>query len=343
MSTGNNQQQSSILDDVVPLSVINQKGLDYIENRRTGKIQSIITPWRSINDVTMGGFEWGTISVVAARSGGGKTTFMLEFTRNVHDLNPNQDFIVLDFQFEMTDEKIALREYSMVTGLSVKELASAKASVDPLVVDQLKKYIANKREYSFSNDKIFVITKRSTVANIRAYILAMYSKYKLPMVITIDHSYLVMMGTEKSELAMLHNLGTMMTELKKAIPCLFIVLNQMNRDIESNERKQPGKAGNYPNTSDIYGGDALYNHADLMLAIDRPYEKNLEIYGPKKYIMQANDVAIHVLKARDGKSDSILFFKGDFAANRFIECPEPDTIPDQSGGGISTKRRVTTF
>jgi replicative DNA helicase len=108
-------QLTDILDDVVPLSVINQKGLDYIEKRKTGQIKSVKTPWNTINDVTMGGFEWGTISVVAARSGGGKTTFMLELTRSVHDLNPTQDFIVLDFQFEMTDEKIALREYSQKT------------------------------------------------------------------------------------------------------------------------------------------------------------------------------------------------------------------------------------
>jgi replicative DNA helicase len=329
-------QLTDILDDVVPLSVINQKGLDYIEKRKTGQIKSVKTPWNTINDVTMGGFEWGTISVVAARSGGGKTTFMLELTRSVHDLNPTQDFIVLDFQFEMTDEKIALREYSQKTGLSVKELASAKKKLDDSVVSFLKGYVDYKKEKSGGADKIFVITKRCTVSNIRAYILAMWTKHRKPMIITIDHSYLVMMGTEKSELAMLHNLGTMMTELKKAIPCLFIVLNQMNRDIESNERRQPGKAGNYPNTSDIYGGDALYNHADLMLALDRPFEKNLMIYGPNKYKVEQDHVAIHVLKARDGKSDAVLFFRGDFAANKFIECPEPDRDVD----AISTRRRV---
>jgi replicative DNA helicase len=328
-------QITDILDDVVPLSVINQKGIDYIEKRRTGQIKSVMSPWPSINEVTMGGFEWGTISVIAARSGGGKTTFMLELTRNVHDLNSSQDFLVLDFQFEMTDEKIALREYSQKTGLSVKDLASASKQLASTVVDYLKGYLDYKKEKS-PNDKIFVITKRCTVANIRAYILAMWAKYRKPMMITIDHSYLVMMGTEKSELAMLHNLGVMMTELKKAIPCLFIVLNQMNRDIESNERRTPGKAGNYPNTSDIYGGDALYNHADLMIALDRPFEKNLLIYGPLKYKVEKDHVAAHILKARDGKSDSVLFFRADFGANKFVECPEPDR-EDQT---ITTRKRV---
>ena len=301
------------------LDVIQRKGVDYMSKRQRGIVTSLKTPWRKIDDVGMDGLEWGTITTIGGRSGDGKTTLLLQITRNLHALNPQEDFAILDFQFEMTAEKTALREFSSYTQKSIKELASAKGIIDDATIDLCNTYI----DLNDSRD-IYQVDRKLTVPMIRKTINEFCMAVKKPVVVTIDHAYLVQVGDEKSELAMLHNLGSMMTELKKTLPCLFIVLSQMKRDVEDLLRKTPGRAGNYPTSADFYGGDALYNHSDIMLAIDRPYQKGVVPYGPQEFNVGPEHVVIHVLKARDGASDRLLFFEGDYANMTFRECPPPN-------------------
>lgn len=300
------------------LDQLHRKGIQYMMDRKEGRVVSLKTPWAKLDDVGMGGLEWGTITTIGGRSGDGKTAIMLQITRSLHQLNPTQDFAVLDFQFEMTEEKTALREFAALTNLSIKDLGSVNGQVSTQVLDKVQQYIDSNKHRD-----IYQIDQKMTVAEIRAQIIDFVNTVKKPVIVTIDHSYLVKVGDERSETAMLHNLGSMMTELKKSLPVLFIVLSQMKRDVEDQERRKPGRAGNYPTTSDIYGGDALYNHSDIMLAIDRPFQKNIIPYGPQEWMVGPEHVVLHVLKARDGAPDKMLFFNGDFKAMRMSECPPP--------------------
>lgn len=287
-------------------------------DRRDGKIKSLKTPWPKFDDIGMGGLEWGTILTIGGRSGDGKTAIMLQITRNLHKLNPTEDFAVLDFQFEMTSEKTALREFSAFAKKSIKELGSVQTPVSDSTIEALKTYM----EYHKHRD-IYQVDQKMTVPMIKQQVVEFCKFVNKPVVVTIDHSYLVQVGDEKSELGMLHNLGSMMTELKKSLPVLFIVLSQMKRDVEDQLRRQPGRAGNFPTSSDFYGGDALYNHSDIMIAIDRPFQKGVYPYGPQEFDVGPEHVVLHVLKARDGAPDKILFFEGDFANMQLRECPPP--------------------
>ena len=104
------------------LSEIYQTGLTYVKLRKEGIAKSVRTPWNNINQVGVNGFEWNSIITVAGRSGTGKTVFVNELTRNVHRLNPDQDIHVIDFQLEMHDKQIAVREFTSVTGVKVTML-----------------------------------------------------------------------------------------------------------------------------------------------------------------------------------------------------------------------------
>lgn len=301
------------------LDQIHRTGIQYIEDRRNGIVTSLHTPWKKFDEIGMDGLEWGTITTIGGRSGDGKTTILLQITRNLHELNPDKEFAILDFQFEMTSEKTALREFAAISHRSIKELGSAaNNTLDVTVVESLVKYMNHNKHRD-----IYQVDKKMTVPMIKKTIVDFYRTVQKPIVVTIDHSYLVQVGDEKSELAMLHNLGSMMTELKKSLPCLFIVLSQMKRDVEDQLRRQPGRAGNFPTSSDFYGGDALYNHSDIMIAIDRPHQKGVVPYGPQEFIVGPHHVAFHVLKARDGAPDKILFFEADYAKMELKECPPP--------------------
>lgn len=301
------------------LDQIHRTGIQYIEDRRNGIVTSLLTPWKKFDEIGMGGLEWGTITTIGGRSGDGKTTILLQITRNLHKLNPDKDFAILDFQFEMTSEKTALREFAAISHRSIKQLGSAdNNTIDIQTVESLIAYMNQHKHRD-----IYQVDKKMTVPMIKKTIYDFYKAVQKPFVVTIDHSYLVQVGDEKSELAMLHNLGSMMTELKKSMPVLFIVLSQMKRDVEDQLRRTPGRAGNFPTSSDFYGGDALYNHSDIMIAIDRPFQKNVRPYGPQQFLVEPEHVVFHVLKARDGAPDKILFFEADYAKMELKECPPP--------------------
>ena len=143
-------------------------------------------------------------------------------------------------------------------------------------------------------------------------------------VVTVDHSNLFKKAkTEKSKTDMLYNLGEALTYLKKKFPIAFIVLSQLKREVEIAERNEDGKYGNYILETDLLGGDALFQHADMVIGMNRPAKKFIKYYGPDKYIIDDETVLVwHFLKCRNGDT-RMSFFKAIFEQMRVIEMPTP--------------------
>lgn len=305
---------------IMHVSEAYQSALDYMQRRRVGELKSLKTPWEKLNQATMNGLEWNTIVVVGGRPGSGKTLFTNLITREAHRCNPNESFIVLDFQFEMLARNTALREFAATTGKSVKQLSSTYDPLEEAEMRAVFNYVQKNKD-----KPIYIVEKAGTVADIRRVIELALTKHGKPMIVTIDHSVLVQKGsTEKDTFETLHNLSKMMTDMKRH-KIIFIVLTQLNRDVESIERQKPGTYGNYLFDSDIYGGDALLQHADLVIGINRPSKYNLPVYGPHKYIVDRELLAMHVLKNRNGDAPMIMFFKEDYRHMIIHEREEPPT------------------
>ena len=81
-------------------SDILQESLDYIEKRARKEIKSLKTSWEGFNGIGLNGIEWQSLYVLAARPGVGKTLVAATLTRSLQELNKDQDFMVLHFQFE---------------------------------------------------------------------------------------------------------------------------------------------------------------------------------------------------------------------------------------------------
>lgn len=308
-------------DYLKPISKIYEIGITYMNHRKSGIATSVRTPWKAINYAGVNGFEWGTIITLAGRPGSGKTTFANQFTRAAHDLNPNAEFHVIDFQFEMPDKQTALREFSAATGIKYNELLSAHRPIGDNVIDDVKQYI-NKNKHK----KIFIVDTPITVNQIKALLIAYIQKYDVPLIVTIDHSLLVKLDAkERDKFEMLYNLGEMMTELKKQYSIIFIVMTQMNRSIEDASRKVNGSVANYPTAADIFGADALVQHSDMVLILNRPATSSIREYGPCKYQVMSDTVFCHFVKVRNGEN-MMGFFKFHGGQARFEEIPTPPNI-----------------
>jgi replicative DNA helicase len=313
-------------------SDILQESVEYAKQRQEGKIKSLKTTWKGFNSIGLNGIEWQSLYVLAARPGVGKTLVAATLTRGLQRMNPDQNFSVLHFQFEMLGRNMGMRELSSGTNLNIRYIQSSQDDGMPALSEadwkKLKAYAdlqSGRQEY--------VVDKAMTVNQMRDVIYAFYKETKLPIVITLDHAGLVKQAaSDTSKQQTLQNLSTMLTEVKNALPVTFLILTQLNRDIDNAERQKPGKLENYPTEADVYGSDYLLQCADVMIAYNRPAKYNLSLYGPQRFVITPADkylLAMHVLKNRFGEL-SIQWYKADYATMSVLQVHEPSRAPSKT-------------
>lgn len=317
--------------------------LHYMKGKQQGLIPSYKTPWPKFNSATLNGIEFNTITVIGARPASGKTLMVDQIVREGFKLNPGLNIRVLQFQLEMFGRTTKLREFSSITQKTYRYLCSAEDEGIVVSDDVIKKC----HEYAKEASKypIDIIDESVSVKEFRSEIIEYMKKYSVTdngkikyqnTIVTLDHSVLIKKGeNETSKQETLAALGEVCTELKKKFPIAFILLTQLNRDTDRPERNENGKYGNFILESDIYGGDGLVQHADLVVGINRPAKRFISYYGPDRYIIEDdNTLVFHWIKSRNGEV-GMSFFKAEFH-NMIIS--EMDT-PGQDQQPIQTKRK----
>jgi replicative DNA helicase len=312
------------------------EGLKYIDDRRSGRVKSFKTPWTGLNYAGIGGLEWGSMLTIGARPGSGKTMVVSQILRESRLYNPDQDFSILEFQFEMGDKQYAARQFAAEVAMDYNQVLSSYQQLDDFTYKQMQRYLADTQALEKAGVKRKLIGKPLNVVDIekaiRYYHKAMGSKQ---MIVTIDHSWLIKKGTgEKDKFDVLYNTAEMLMQIKNQIPIIILMITQMNRTMEEASRVHPGIIGNYPTSSDIFGGDALMQSSDMVIALNRPHKANINIYGPKKYVTHKDQIYMHLLKVRNGGDDNnVLFMNAEFNKQRMLETLEPQ-VASQSNGYV---------
>ena len=307
-----------------------KEALVYMRQRQKGAITSYKTPFPKINDAGIQGFEWHSINIIAARPGGGKTLMKDQIVREGFKINAGQNINVLEFQLEMVGRNSKLREFSAITKKTYKYLCSAEIEGQVITDDIIDKCADYAKEAA--KWPIDIIDTPMTAIEFRAEIMEYMEKHAVVIdgkkvykktVITLDHSVLIKKAANQSTLDMLNMLGEVCTELKKMFPILFLILSQLNRDITSPARCENGKYGNYPNDQDIFGSDALLQHADMVMILDRPALRHITAYGPERFIIDDDSIiAIHIVKSRTGDT-RMSFFRAVFHNMMLEEMATP--------------------
>jgi replicative DNA helicase len=310
------------------------EGLQYIDDRRSGRVKSFKTPWTGLNHAGIGGLEWGSMLTIGARPGSGKTMIVSQILRESRIYNPDQDFSILEFQFEMGDKQYAARQFAAEVAMDYNVVLSSYKQLDQFAYEQMQKYLADTRALEKTGVQRKLIKKPLTTPDIekaiRYYYEAMGAK---PMLVTIDHSWLIKKTSEEREkIQTLYNTAEMIMQVKNDLPIIVMMITQMNRTMEETSRIHPGIIGNYPTSSDIFGGDALMQSSDMVIALNRPFKSNINVYGPKKFITDKDQIYMHLLKTRNGGDDNnLLYMHAEFNRQRMLETAEPQTANTQNG------------
>ena len=303
-----------------------RKALLKMKARRSGELKSLKSSWPKFNDAFCDGLEWRTITVVGARPGTGKTLFMEQLISDIIEENKDHKFRVLKFQFEMLDETNGIRKLSLNTASDYNTLMSKGEPVDKDLYLRCVQYY----EQTESTDVIDVVYDPCTVDEMCATIHYYMEAHKdeqgnyTNALVTIDHSALLKVGKgQKDKFEVLYALGEALTYMKKHYPVAFLVLSQLNRNIDNPDRSKDGDYGNYVLDSDLFGADALLQHADVVLGINKPSIRKIRFYGPERFIVNDEDLlAFHFLKSRNGTT-RLSFFKLDRENMRIIEIETP--------------------
>jgi replicative DNA helicase len=140
------------------------------------------------------------------------------------------------------------------------------------------------------------------------------------VVITIDHIILTKGNQNEQEKSILDNLYRMLNRLKKqfaseGIKVLFVALSQLNRDIESAERRNPKY--HYPTRNDIFGASSVYNGSDYVMISHNPSTiDGIESYGTRQLPIKCDKtnrafIYWHLIKNRFGRT-SIMKMRENF-------------------------------
>jgi replicative DNA helicase len=304
-----------------------RKAILKIKARRKGELRSLKSAWPKFNDAFCDGLEWRTITIVGARPGTGKTLFMEQLISDIIEHNADQEFRILKFQMEMVDETSGVRKLSLNTGADYNTLMSKGG----IPVDEKVFYkCVDFYDRTVNSDFINVVYDACTVDEMCATIHYEMEQNKKPdgtytnLLVGIDHSALFRVGKgQKDKFEMLNSLGEALTMMKKKYPVAFVVLSQLNRNIDAPDRQRDGEYGNYILDSDIYGSDALLQHADVVMGINKPSIRKIRQYGPERFLITDEDMLVfHFLKSRNGTT-RISFFKLDRTTMRIIEIDTP--------------------
>lgn len=306
-----------------PIIEAARESIDYIDQRRKGLITSLETPWAKFNKISMNGLEWHTIHTFAGMSGSGKSALLNQLETELISLNPNQQFSILSFNFEMLARNLVSRKFSKALNMTVQQLHSGVEEV--IVTDRIYNRLVEEGK-KLSTYPIYYVDIPGTVMEIYQTAIKFsqepFNQGK-GIVITLDHSILVKGNKGELERTVCVELMTMFNYLKKKIKCVIVILSQLNRDIESAERlMEPSQ--HFPKKKDIFASDSLYQFSDTVSVIMNPEQLGITAYGSRALPVKGF-IYIHCLKVREGEP-AILQMLNQLKYNRIIDYYSPTNL-----------------
>lgn len=311
-----------------------KKARDYIDKRRSGEERSLKTSFERLNSTLLNGIDWYRIMTIAGLSGSGKSTILENLKRDFIDLNKDESFDILSFEFEMRIEDQIARNLSSKMGKSVKDLYSVHNPVSDSEMFKIDELLSG-----YLSSPVFYVDRVGSVDEVFETIGEFVKKRNdnsRGLIVTIDHVLLTKGKTGQGEKERIDDLMHRLVALKQyfssiGLKCIFITLSQLNRDIETGDRVL-NRALHYPTKNDIFAASSVYYCSDYVIITHKPAGINgiKEHYGPGEdgfpkglpvHCPTDDDKAMiywHVIKERFGQQ-VILPMVEDFASSRVNE------------------------
>jgi replicative DNA helicase len=238
--------------------------LDDIETRQNGGLSGIPTGFRDLDEALMGGVRRGDLVVIAGRPSMGKTALGFQAGLNA----AMNGHTVMAFTLEMSRRQITERSIAQVGGIEFSRILSGNLRDEDY--DRMAAAIGKLHQIPFLIDD----TGGLSIQDIAARARTQAKTGGLSMIIV---DYLQIMGYVGREMSRNERLGEISRHAKalaKELDVPFILLSQLNRDVEKRQDKRPLM-------SDLRESGAIEQDADVIVMMyrDEYYNPDSEFKG----------------------------------------------------------------
>lgn len=330
--------------------MITESLLEAINRGREGKEQGYNIGLPKLEQVIDGVCK-GTYTLIAAESGVGKSSFMLYsyIYRPLMDHLDDGKFRISLFSLEMSADKILAKLLSTYIfekygiRLSLKQLLSVQKGF--ILNDECYNIVKECIPWLKKVESILTIYDKSATANsIYSNILKELESRghfeeterrkiyhpndpSIVHLVIIDHLARVFCSPGNTLKQEMDLASKYLYSLKNRCGISPIVIQQMNRGIQSMDRRKEGMV--VPLTSDLKDTNSTVEDAEIILAIFDPDKAKLNSH--RGYDIKQLDKkfrSIFVLKSRYGESDVEDFIYYDGKCNKWVEMPSSTSIND---------------
>ena len=271
-----------------------------------------------------GGVEQNLLVTIGGISGSGKSAIANIIETNIAENYEN--VVVLNFSFEMTAKAQVFRKLSSKMLCNTSQLREQLAHSQSALGNVSDARITVNPIEEIRNKQVFYVEEAINVKQLCDIVSEFQRKCfeeKKWLVVFVDHALLID-GKSSDERTNVADLEKALIRLKKVGRTTIFQLMQLNRNIESAERRS-NRLLHYPTRSDLSTADAVYQASDQVWVIHRPELLNIKSYGPHE-IDSEKKVFLHIIKFREGEQ-KILMFENHLDINR-MELPDQ---PEKAG------------
>lgn len=222
----------------------------------------IETPWPEINSL-MGGLRPGSLDIVAARPGAGKTIAGLQIAAKLAEHGPVV-FSALEMSIEQLNERlVAMKGQISMSSISRHDLSHVEVAqwgLAEAAIDRLPIYVDDRSGVN--------------VMQVKAFARAAARKAPLAGVVV---DYLQLISSHDRRMPVHEMVGEIARQLKilaRELNCPVIVLSQLNRESVQSKTSKTGQRP--PTLADLSKSDAIGHHADAVLMLQRRLEHDGE-------------------------------------------------------------------
>lgn len=229
------------------------------ENFRNGLTARIPTGLEYLDRITLGGWEKGSLVILAARPSVGKTAMMLQFARTASTAGKAAEV----FSLEMTESQLAQRLLLSTGQIRPSELAG-----------NMNWESFERAAAQFNGAKIYLNDRARTLTDIRTRTLTDHRLGKADIVF-IDYLSLIQ-DTAPVRVPLNQKIGEITRQLKltaKDCGIPIVLLCQLNRASASENRE--------PQLYDLRDSGNIEQDADIVLMLDRQDETTLNLFVRK--------------------------------------------------------------
>lgn len=286
---------------------VSEETLKYIKDRKEGRIKSLRLGYPKLDKCMLDGIEWGSTITIGGRPSVGKSAFSDCLIDGA--LTHNNDFEVLDFNWELASRVIMLRRLSASLRKSYKDIISADKALTDKDLEDIEKVLKSRSSLpiTFAEEPLTVKEFGQTVRDFVSK--SRYGK----VLVRVDHTLLAKQ-TQSNQVQMLLDLMMEANDIKRQGNTIFMFLTQMNREFE--DRQQDGTDQSFPRQSDVYGGDAAAMFSETIILLNKPSKYGIRQYGKRRSdtaaVVSNDDLFAHIVKNRNNEGDFILHYKENF-------------------------------